>query len=265
MRKIALYRVAQKHLLGETPVGAEREGQALRDKRSAITAVQAVLLVLVLAGAAWLAYKLVGYHQAQQVYQSLEAAYANELDGSDDAPIDFVALQERYPDVVAWLKMDDVDVSYPIVQGDDNDHYLDYDATGQPSVSGSVFLDWRNKSLDTDLYALVYGHNMRDESMFGQLDEYLSEEFYAKGSGTFRIYTPHGTYRYKIFAVDVVDPSDDVYTMGFSNTQAFGAFVKQLKESSIYETGMDVAGFDHVVTLSTCSNTNRLVLSARRL
>ena len=233
-------------------------------KRTIITVIQVVIALLIAAGAVWLAYKLVGYHQGQQVYRDIESAYASQ-DIMNESRIDFESLQEQYPDVVAWIKMDDVDVSYPIVQGADNDYYLHNDPANQPNVDGSVFLDYRNKSLDTDLYALVYGHNMMDESMFGQLDEYTSEDFYNRGTGSFNIYTPTGAYRYKIFAVNIVDPSDDAYQTGFANTQAFDAFAKQLKARSLYETGVDVVGSDHVITLSTCSDTNRLVLSAKRL
>lgn len=211
--------------------------------------------------------KLVGYYQAQQVYRGMEAAYANERAGvlAEESPVDFAALRERYPSVVAWLKMDDVDVSYPVVQGEDNDHYLHYDPADQASVAGSIFLDWRDKSLANDLHALIYGHNMRDESMFGQLDNYLSEDFYRSGTATFRLYTPDASYRYQIFAVNVVDPSDETYEVGFVNTQAFNAFARQLKSRSMYDTGVEVAGYDHIVTLSTCSSSNRLVLSAKRL
>ena len=228
-------------------------------KRTVLTAIQVALALFVAAGLVWLVYKVVGYAQAQQVYSNIESAYASELDNDT---IDFAALREQYPDVVAWIKMDDVDVSYPIVH---NEYYLHCDPSGASSVSGSVFLDYRNKSLDTDLYALVYGHNMRDESMFGKLDEYVSEDFYNRGTGTFRIYTPNGTYRYQIFAVNIVDPTDATYTNGFTNTQVLDAFVKQLKENSMYDTGVTVAGSDHVVTLSTCSNSDRLVLSAKRV
>ena len=239
--------------------------------RKAITAVQLVILVLVLAGIGWLVFKFVTYNQAQQVYRDIEAAYASETPADSGAsaeaasPIDFAALQNDYPDVVGWLKMDDVNISYPIVQGADNEHYLHYDPAGNANIDGSIFLDYRNKSLDTDLYALVYGHNMLDESMFGQLDEYISEDFYNKGTDAFYIYTPKGAYRYKIFAVNIVDPTDDVYQLGFNNTQVFAAFVKQLKERSMYDTGVDVAGYDHIVTLSTCSDTDRLVISAKRV
>ena len=233
-------------------------------KRTALSVAQVVIALLVIAGGIWLIVKLVGYHQGQQVYRDIEAAYANQ-GSSSESPVDFAAMQEEYPNVVGWLKMDDVDISYPIVQGENNEQYLYCDPANRPSVDGSIFLDYRNKSLDSDLYALVYGHNMRDESMFGQLDEYTSEEFYQRGTGAFTISTPKGSYRYKIFAVNIVDPSDDVYQTGFSNAQAFETFVEQLQYNSMYDTGVEVSGSDHVVTLSTCSDTNRLVLSAKRL
>ena len=213
-------------------------------------------------------FKLIGYNQAQQVYRDIDEAYASEVEGAYDgepSPIDFASLKEQYPDVVAWLKMDDVNISYPIVKGADNEHYLYYDPAGQENIDGSIFLDARAKSLDTDMYDILYGHNMLDESMFGPLDNYTNQEFYEKGTGTFYIYTPEASYRYKIFAVNIVDPSSDAYQMGFTNVEVFGSFVQGLKNASMYDTGVDVAGYDHVVTLSTCSDTDRLVLSAKRL
>lgn len=234
-----------------------------RTKRT-LTVVQIVLAVLVVAGLAWIAFKVVGYNQAQRVYQEMQKAYAAEPVDGDPSSIDFAQLQEMHPNAVAWLKMDDVDISYPIMKGDDNDYYLHYDADGQPNIDGSIFMDYRNKSFD-DLHVLVYGHNMLDESMFGQLDEYVSEEFYNKGTGAFTIFTPEASYRYKIFAADIVSPTDDVYQIGYQNPTVFDGFVKQLKANSMYDTGIEVSGSDHVVTLSTCSADDRLVLSAKRV
>lgn len=234
-----------------------------RTKRT-LTVIQIVLAVLVVVGLGWIAFKVVGYNQAQRVYQEMQKAYAAEPVDGDPSSIDFAKLQETYPNVVGWLKMDDVDISYPIVKGEDNDYYLYNGADGQPNIDGGIFMDYRNKSFD-DLHVLVYGHNMLDESMFGQLDEYVSEQFYNKGTGSFTIFTPNASYRYQIFAANIVDASDDIYQSGFQNQTVFGAFVKQLKERSMYDTDVDVSGLDHVVTLSTCSANDRLVLSAKRL
>lgn len=232
--------------------------------KKTLTVIQIVLAVLVVAGVVWIAFKVVGYNQAQQVYREMEAAYASQPVDGDPSSIGFVELQEKYPNAVGWLKMDDVGVSYPVMQGSDNDYYLDYGPDGQPNLAGSIFMDYRNKSFN-DLHVLLYGHNMMDESMFGPLDEYTSEQFYRGGTDTFTLFTPDASYRYKIFAVNVVDPTDDVYQTGYQNPTVFAGYVKQLKENSIYDTGVDVSGGDHVVTLSTCSADNRLVLSAKRI
>ena len=232
--------------------------------KKTITTIQIVLAVLVVVGLAWIAFKVIGYNQAQIIYHEMQSAYAAEP--SDDNPdsIDFAALKEKYPKAVGWLKMDDVDISYPIMKGDDNDYYLHNDPNGEPSIVGSIFMDYRNKSFN-DLHVLLYGHNMLDESMFGQLDNYESEEFYKKGTGAFTVFVPGAVYRYQIFAVDIVDPTADVYQVGYKNQTVFDGFVKQLKANSRYDTGVEASGRDHVLTLSTCSANDRLVLSAKRL
>lgn len=239
-----------------------------KTKKRLIVGVQAVLALLVVVGAAWLVFKAFGYNQAQKVYRDMQVAYAAELGAESSetsCPVDFASLQGECPDVVGWLKMDDVDVSYPIVQGSDNEHYLHYDPSGAESIDGAIFLDSRNKSIAGDKHVLVYGHNMMDESMFGLLDNYTEAAFYGNGAGTFTIYTPEAAYRYRIFSVAVVDPNDETYTTGYGNDAVFNSFVKHLVEQSMYETGIDVTGSDYVVTLSTCSASDRLVLCAKRI
>lgn len=206
----------------------------------------------------WLGWRLALYYQGQQAYSAIRNAYASEN-------VDFDALTEKYPDAVAWIHMNDVDIDYPVMQGDDNDFYLHNDPSGQYLFAGSIFLDYRNESLDKDLYALVYGHNMRDDSMFGKLQDYREQSFYESGSDTFWIATANGTYYYQIFAVNIVDPEDAVFTDGYTNKDVFAAFVQTIKDASMYDTGVDVSNVGQVVTLSTCSSSNRLVVSAKRI
>ena len=229
--------------------------------------MQIALAIVAAACVIWLVLKVVGYNQAQQVYNELQTAYADDL-GSDfnaDADINFDELTKKYPDVVGWLKMDDLDISYPIVQADDNDHYLYYDATDAPSIDGAIFLDYRNNSFSDDLHSLVYGHNMLDGSMFGTLKKYTDEQFYKEGKGTFAIYTPTGAYQYKIFAVQVVDADNEAYTVGYKTAEVYDAFIRNLKEGSMYDTGVELESLDHVVTLSTCTDTDRLIVSGKRI
>ena len=236
-------------------------------RRRAILVAQIALAIVALACGAWLAAKMVGYSQAQQVYRELEIAYTDDL-GSDfnpDANINFDELTRQYPDVVGWLKMDDLDISYPIVQTTDNDHYLYYDSTDTPSIAGAIFLDYRNNSFSDDLHSLVYGHNMLDGSMFSNLLKYIDEQFYRDGKGTFAIYTPTGVYEYKIFAVQVVDANDGAYTVGYKTAEVYDAFTRNLKEGSMYDTGVELGSLDHVVTLSTCTDIDRRIVSGKRI
>ena len=229
-------------------------------KRRAITVVQAALVIIAVIAAGWLILKMVGYNQAQEIYHSMQSAYAEE-----DA-VNFDTLAADYPGAVAWIRMDDLEtINYPIMQGEDNDFYLHNDPAGQPSIDGSIFLDYRNASVADDPHAIIYGHNMRDGSMFGTLISYEDEEFYKQGSGKFTVYTPGGKYRYQIFAVNIVDPTDDSFLVGFKDAGVFSAYVEELKQASMYETGVEANGANQVVTLSTCSSTDRLVVSAKRV
>ncbi len=229
-------------------------------KTKTVTVIQVILIACALIAFGWIIAKVVGYSQAQSAYRTIQSAY-----GREDS-IDFASLTSDCPDAVAWIRMDDLStIDYPIMHTDNNDYYLHNDANGQTSVDGSIFLDYRNKNASSDLHTIIYGHNMRDGSMFGTLASYRDEDFYKSGTGMFTIYTPNGTYRYKIFAVNIVDPSDDTFMVGFKDTTVFGSFVQQLKSNSLYDTGVSVTGNNQVVTLSTCSSSDRLVVSAKRV
>lgn len=88
---------------------------------------------------------------------------------------DMSALSE---DVVAWLTVDDTNIDYPVLQGNDNTEYLNKDPFGKYSLSGSIFLDARNAPDFSDSYSLIYGHHMEYGKMFGALDDFLDEEYF---------------------------------------------------------------------------------------
>ena len=167
--------------------------------------------------------------------------------------IDFEALKEEGEDVVAWIKIPSLEVvDYPVVQRDDF-YFLDRDWTGQPSGRGAIFLEELNREDFLDLHSILYGHHMRDGTMFGSLIKYDSEEFYKDNGGTILIYTPEATYTYEIFSVEHCANSDEeVYTVGFIKDEVYEQFVQGMKERSRYDTGVDVSADDRVITLSTC-------------
>ena len=100
---------------------------------------------------------------------------------SMENPIDFDSLQEINPDVIGWLEMEAVDtINYPIVQGEDNDYYLHRTFQRTDNFAGSIFMDYMNKSNFGQRNTIVYGHNMKNGSMFGSLKNYRDQEVYQK-------------------------------------------------------------------------------------
>lgn len=102
--------------------------------------------------------------------------------------------------MVAWLTIDDTNIDYPVMQGEDNNEYLNKDPFGNYALSGSIFLDSRNNPEFKDYYSLIYGHHMEHGMMFGAIDEYLNEDYF-NSHRTGSLVVGKKTYKIRIFAV----------------------------------------------------------------
>lgn len=179
--------------------------------------------------------------------------------------VDFESLWETNEDVVGWIRISGLEVvDYPIVYCDDNDYYLDHNWDGSYTRYGAIFTDMLNVNGFDDPYTVIYGHNMKNGSMFGDLDKYRSSSFYLENGGYITIYLPEQTNIYKIFSVRVVEGDDaGTYTFGFEYGESFEKYVQAMQKASEYKTGVTVGGGDTVITLSTCHNNDRFVVSAK--
>lgn len=152
--------------------------------------------------------------------------------------------------MVAWLSIDDTEIDYPVMQGDDNDEYLQTDPYGEYSLAGSIFLDYRNSSDFTDDYSLIYGHHMEGGSMFGNLDHFTDEKYF-KAHRTGEIYLNDVPYTLTFFAV--LDSADATREELFSPTecgrQQVLDYIKE--QASIYLQPEEMEQ-DKIVALSTC-------------
>ena len=238
--------------------------------------VQTLLQILigagVAAGAVFLGVKVYGYATARADYQTMAEAYTTAATPDTGAAgaaapaldVDFAKLTAEVPGAAAWLQMDDLPISYPVMQPPDNDYYLTRAPDGSKKSGGSLFIDCANTGVD-DAHLLIYGHHMQDGSMFGTLGKYKDEDFYKSGTGTFTLYTPGGARRYRIFSVQSIGDSGPVYTIGFGHDAEFQTFLDGVKAASLYDTGVPVSAARQVITLSTCatvSGEGRLVVSA---
>ena len=140
----------------------------------------------------------------------------NQPDEQPVAPVsvDFDSLRSINEDVIGWIYVEALDgVSYPVVKGTDNDQYLHMTYEKNYNFAGTIFIDYENKADFSDCNTLVYGHNMKNGTMFGQLKNFSKDDSAYNKSKYFWIFTPEKTYRYEIISAYTTAVNSDTYTL----------------------------------------------------
>lgn len=167
-------------------------------------------------------------------------------------PINFDELIKVNEDIVGWLRIRALDISYPVVQAEDNDYYLHRTFEKTDNFAGCLFLNCDNRDDFTNQNSIIYGHNMKNGSMFGKLKQFNDPEVFDK-SRYFWIFTPDLIYQYRIFSASVVDKTGMTYQIAFSDEEFQELLQSALDRSVVDHTGIEVTTEDRIVTLSTCT------------
>ena len=167
--------------------------------------------------------------------------------------VDFAALQKINPDIVAWLYSPDTVINYPIVQGKDNAYYLHRLVDGRKNANGTLFMDCANSGQFTGENTIIYGHHMKNGSMFASLEKYKKQAYY-EAHPVLYLLTPEKAYRLVLFAGFVTASDSDVYTLQFGDTGQ-QEWIDRAKQQSDLQTDVQVGDDEPVVTLSTCDYT----------
>lgn len=173
--------------------------------------------------------------------------------------VDFDVLQEKYPDVMGWVYCPGTPINYPIVRADDNDYYLNRLPDGTVNKSGSIFTDCRNMVDFSDPHTIIYGHNMKDLSMFGSVNQYATQAYYDQHP-VWYINTPEKNYAVVILAGHVTAPNAEIYAFKGTPEEPQEILQSALRNSAFKSKATYEEG-DHLVTFSTChGNSRRFVL-----
>lgn len=245
-----------------------------------------IVAVVVFCYAAFNLYHIyTEYKKGTDEYNSISemAVTERDPDASEDlgqpeeqqpvAPInvDFASLKSINNDVIGWIYMEALpQISYPMVQGKDNNMYLHQTYEKNYNFAGTIFIDYENKRDFSDCNTLVYGHNMKNGSMFGMLKKYRADETLYNTSKYFWILTPKKNYRYEIIAAYTTSVNSDTYTLFKGPGKEFLEYEKKMFKNSEIKTeaGEGEANVkDKIVTLSTCTGNQatRFVVQGKRV
>ena len=181
------------------------------------------------------------------------------------AAIDLAALRETNPDVIGWICIPNSRINYPLLQGEDNDYYLNHAWDHRNTSVGSIFLEQNNSADLMDYNTIVYGHNMNDGSMFAGLRKFSTQGYWEKHPHVY-IVTDAGIYRYDIFAAYKAPVDSATYGLSFHQVETKAAFLLHALENSKIQTEIIPEAQDRILTLSTCSGagySTRWVVQAR--
>ena len=209
------------------------------------------------------------YNKADSTYTQIQNKYVVPKDGSSvsdtttdnenqqteeaELPItiDFDSLLNRNPDVIGWIYCPDTIINYPVVQGKNNDQYLRKDLDGKYLVSGTLFADYRNGILGEDANYIIYGHNMKNGTMFSMLAKYKQQSYYDQHPVMYYL-TPSGNYKLELFAGLVVKRDNKIYVPNQSKEE-FAELITEYRAKSTFKSDVELEYNDIIVTLSTCS------------
>lgn len=234
-----------------------------------------ILVCVMLASGLWVLGDYVRDWKAQREYEKLaqlvkeETTAAaeettdreEETEGTEESieeteppyvsPINFEELAEINPDVVGWIKIPGTNVNYPIVQAADNDMYLHKSFEGEETAAGSIFLDFESQSDMRGYNSILYGHNMRNGSMFKDIVRYKEEEYF-KEHQYFEIYTPTETIHLKAVSCYYIKNDPMVRKTRFKTDESFQAFVQAMLKPCEYAQ-IPEEPVKNLYTLVTCS------------
>ena len=167
------------------------------------------------------------YDKLNKFTSSTDVGKGGEL--PENFSVDFEALKKINPDIVGWIRFEKEEIK-----------------------CGSIFMEAENASDFSDDNTFIYGHNMKDKSMFAKLNQFKDEQIY-KENPEFLIYTEDAIYRYSIFSCYVADISWDSFNYQFATEDAYGEWLQTVKNRSIYDTGVTPQKDQKTVTLMTCT------------
>lgn len=229
---------------------------SVRIRNGALNVITVCLIGIILVSGYKIGKTMWEYQVAKSAYTNISEKTAKVDPKQFTGVVDWKALKKVNSDVQGWLYQKGTVINYPVVQGTDNDTYLHTRFDKQWSGGGTLFVDCRMEKDFKGFNSIIYGHHMKDGSMFRSIRGYTKEDGYYDKHKTLELATPHGNYHLVVFSAFITKATDeDTYKMTYDEAekQAYIDRAWERSELPITKDSVDVTKNDRLVTLSTCA------------
>lgn len=262
----------------------QHRGQSRTQRSGGGRSIAVIVLILLLIGgmiyAGWqLGSILLGYKRDRSAYEQLATSALITVAEPEDTPVpntpdpeatpgaeatpepvqseipftvDWDYLSSVNSDIIGWLYCPDTIINYPVVQCDNHDYYLSHSFEGNYSSSGALFADRSSVVGINQSHLIIYGHNMKDDSMFGILGDYVDDDFYEEHP-IFYFLTPEGSYRVELISAGVVESVLSNFPVYFSSTSEYESYLDKITSNAYWVNSDAVSSNYQLLTMSTCT------------
>ena len=232
-----------------------------------------VMIIICLIGICYGSYRVFTWKKdndrIEEIKEVIEKSITKiEVDEEVKYSVDFENLKKINSDTVAYIIVNNTNIDYAVVQYKDNSYYLKHNFNKIKSNAGWVFVDYHDKLDGTDKNIVLYGHNMKNGSMFGSLKKVLYKDWYNNEENKYITFiTEDGEYTYEVFSVYSIKVEDYYIKTKFKNDSEYSKFLKTIKNRSIKNFNVSLNTSDQILTLSTCNtgSSYRTVLHAKKI
>ena len=233
-----------------------------------ISGISLIIFIICLIGVVYYSYQIIKWkNSVDDNKKVLDKVEQNIKKKDDKEVIDFKKLKEINADTVAYIKVNGTNIDYVVVRGKDNSYYLNHNFEKKYNIAGWIFADYKNKLDGTDKNLVIFGHNMKDGSMFETLKNVLDKTWPEKKENHIvTLITEDKTYKYQVFSTYSINPEIYYINPEFNNNE-FSKFINVIKSRTNYDYGVEVNSDDKVLTLSSCigDGSQRVVLHAKMI
>ncbi len=234
-----------------------------KEFKSLVLTVCAVILMLLILVISLLAPHPKDKSPDKSISSAISSTKSQSAIEYADMPIDLASLKKRNPDVCGWITVPGTLVDYPILQSsksDSNDYYLTHTIDRKENINGSIYIQRQNSNDFKDPNTLIYGHNMRNGSMFGSLHRFKDKTFFESNEYIY-IYTEGRKKTYRIFSAYKTGSAHILNKYDFSTKEGREQYIADSlnpkNKINNVRDGVKVTEKDKIVTLSTCINDKR--------